>query len=747
MIPLPPIRPRHRRIPFVFLAASLLPLLVLSSTASMAAATVRQRPATPPPAPGPERPHADRVEILRTEYGVPHIRAEDVGAMGYGLAWVQMEDYGERVLEALVGGRGTAARVLGRDEVEGDFSARLAHRKAVEHYHTLPGDVRDILEGFAAGVNAYVRNHPDRLPPWAPADFTGHDLAVRDIGSWSRARARSVLRSMGLEDDLVPGVPADEEEGLNPLDGSNGWAFAPSRTRSGRAILVRNPHLGWDAGYYEVHVTVPNDIDFYGDFRIGGVFAVIGGFNRHLGWSTTNNAPLLDQAYRVELDPARPDHIRFDGLSIPMTRDEVTVEVLEEDGSISSETRTFWRTPLGPVIHRDAASAIVLRDANEGAVSRGTQYLAMLRSRTREEWEAAMRLNEISSSNFMYADTWGTIQVVFNARLPRFPHEPAPDSALPARTSDDVWNTLLPWDSLPRHVNPAGGYVHNANDTPHYDNLRQPIPDDRMPRGVPEPRLRLRSQLSGRLAETMGDELTLDQVLSTKNDVTMLAAERLKPDLVRLAREAAAGGRSVEGAGAGDLRRAADLLDVWDNTASVDARGAVLFDEWQQVYLEAVPDSLAWRVPWTETAPTWTPTGVGDPEAAVVALGRAMADLRDRWGSWDLPWGEVHRARLGDLDLPAAGCSNRAGCFRILEYQDDEDGKRRVYRGDAWVFGVEFTDPIRARTILAYGQTDDPRAPHHTDQLELFLDGGYKTVRFEAGEVDAAAVRRYRPGR
>lgn len=699
------------------------------------------------PAASPLRPHADRVDILRTEYGVPHIRAEDLGAMGYGLAWVQMEDYGERVLRALVGGRGTAARVLGREEVEGDFSARLAYRKAVEIYPTLPGDVRDILEGFAAGVNAYVRNHRDRVPPWAPADFTGHDLAVRDIGSWSRARARSVLRSMGLDDDLVPGVPAEEEEGLNPLDGSNGWAFAPSRTRSGQAILVRNPHLGWDAGYYEVHVTVPNDIDFYGDFRIGGVFAVIGGFNRHLGWSTTNNAPLLDQAYRVELDPALGDHIRFDGISIPMTREEVTVEILEEDGSVSSETRTFWRTPLGPVIHRDATSAIVLRDANEGAVSRGTQYLAMLRSRTREEWEAAMRLNEISSSNFMYADTWGNIQVVFNARLPRFPHEPAPDSALPARTSDDIWNTLLPWDSLPRHVNPPGGYVHQANDTPHYDNLRQPIPDDLMPPGVPEPRLRLRSQLSGRLAETMGDDLTLEQVLATKNDVTMLAAERLKPDLVRLAREAAAAGREVDGANAGDLRRAAELLDGWDNTASVDARGAVLFDEWQQIYLDAVPDSVAWRVPWTEATPTYTPTGIGDPEAAVVALGQAMADLRERWGAWDLPWGEVHRARLGDLDLPAAGCSNRAGCFRILEFQDDEDGKRRVFRGDAWVFGVEFTDPIRARTILAYGQTDNPEAPHHTDQLELFLDGGYKTVRFEPAEVEAAAVRRYRPGR
>jgi hypothetical protein len=63
-------------------------------------------------------------------------------------------------------------------------------------------------------------------------------------------------------------------------DGSNAWAFAPSRTKSGRAILMRNPHLQWSAGYYEAHMTVPGVMDFYGDFRIGGPFAVIGGFNR-----------------------------------------------------------------------------------------------------------------------------------------------------------------------------------------------------------------------------------------------------------------------------------------------------------------------------------------------------------------------------------------------------------------------------------------------------------------------------------
>src|SRR5690606_33948757 len=109
----------------------------------------------------------------------------------------------------------------------------------------------------------------------------------------------------------------------------------------------------------------------------------------------------------------------------------------------------------------------------------------------------------------------------------------------------------------------------------------------------------------------------------------------------------------------------ADLLEGWDNTASVEARGAVLFDEWLREYFDAVPDSLIWTQEWIVEHPMLTPTGVGSPDAAVRALEAAMDTLTARWGGWDLPWGDVHRARLGDSDLPAAGCSNRAGCFRI----------------------------------------------------------------------------------
>lgn len=151
----------------------------------------------------------------------------------------------------------------------------------------------------AAGVPDVSRNialHPDEFPPEFAPNFTRYDVAARDVNSASPGQARRfVARFQPAQQcgQSAPGnVAPSSDEGLDVIEeGSNAWAFAPSRTRSGRAILLRNPHLSWTAGYYEAHVTVPGALDFYGDFPIGGPFGVIGGFNRHLGWATTNNAP------------------------------------------------------------------------------------------------------------------------------------------------------------------------------------------------------------------------------------------------------------------------------------------------------------------------------------------------------------------------------------------------------------------------------------------------------------------------
>ena len=133
-----------------------------------------------------------QVEIVRTEHGVPHIRAKNLRAAGYGLGWVMTEDYGARTPHGLLRARGEMGRVFGRDSMDGDFINRIRHERAVLSYYRLEKATRDVYEGFAAGVNGYIEQHREEFATGLPSNFTGIDVAARDIGGGD-ARAQRFL--------------------------------------------------------------------------------------------------------------------------------------------------------------------------------------------------------------------------------------------------------------------------------------------------------------------------------------------------------------------------------------------------------------------------------------------------------------------------------------------------------------------------------------------------------------------------
>ncbi len=746
------LRPRAAARAATTLTTLVLPLLAAAAPEARAQAAPPAAPAGArggaPAAPGPLPEVARGVEIRRTAHGVPHIRAPHLRGAAYALAWVQLEDHGPGVAMGLLRARGEMGRWFGRDSMAGDFLAQRAHAIAVERYAQVDQATREVYEGFAEGVNRYVALHPQEFPAGFAPRFTGYDVAARDVNVASANQARRFLarvapgeqprRGAAAQGEPAEGDAIETAPGVDRVEeGSNAWAFAPSRTKSGRAILVRNPHLSWSAGYYEAHVTVPGLLDFYGDFRIGGPFGVIGGFNKDLGFSTTNNAPDLDEIYALDVDPTRPDHYLMDGASLPLQRELVTVAYRNGDG-VSTETREFWRTPLGPVIHRDGGKVHVLRAAAEGEWRAGEQFLRMMRARSLAEWKEAMRMRARVNSNFTYADRAGNVFYVWNASIPALPHASGGDTAsVPARTTNEVWTRYVPFDSLPQLLNPRGGYVRNENDAPYHTNLRQVLDRSKYPANFPEPSLRLRSQLSLALIDN-DRKLSLEDAVALKHSYRMLLADRVKGDLLAAVRAA-----SPDAATA----RAADVLARWDNTAAHASRGAVLFETWWRRYTEGQnPDSM-FAEAWTTARPASTPRGLKDPARAAQAFAWAVTETARRHGDAAVAWGDVHRVRIAKVDVPVGGCSGALGCFRVLNFRTDPDGKRSVIGGDGWVLAVEFGREVpRAYSVLAYGQSARPDSPLHGDQAEMFARGEMKRVAFTPADVDAQTVRRYVPG-
>jgi len=685
-----------------------------------------------------------KVEVIRTAHGVPHIRAENLRAAGYALAWMQLEDYGQPAAMDVLEASGRWASVEGYSRIESDFVIRRQREKIAKSYPSLSKDVRDVYEGFAAGIDRYIELYPENFPAGMPRDFTGVDVAATELIPPSVRKIRAFLNRLNPPANAGPTpAPAPSEEGEGTDDGSNAWAFAPSRTKSGKAILLRNPHLQWNAGYYEAHMTVPGVIDFYGDFRIGGPFTVIGGFNKYLGWSTTNNSQDLDEFYSLEVDPKTPDHYLFDGGSVPLKRELMTVEFRNGDG-ISTETREMWSTNLGPVVHRANGKIYVLKFAGDGEYRAGEQFLRMMRAKSLDEWKDAMKMRARATSNFTYADKAGNIYLVWNAILPQLPYKPGDDlTAVPARKSSDVWTKYVPFDDLPQFLNPPGGYVHNENNSPHYTNIRGPVVTKNKYPNFEEPELSLRGQLALQLVG--GDEkFSLEDVIKLKHSYRMLLADRVKNDLVAAVKATNP---------SGDIASAVDLLERWDNTASPDSRGSALFEIWWFNYSGIrpnnnvlLPNAQRFAKIWSVEDPYNTPRGLADPARAVESFKWAIEETKKRYGNFDIAWGDVHRVRRGKVDVPVGGCGNDLGCFRILSFARETDGKLAANGGDGWVLAVEFGDTPRAYSVLAYGESRLPNSPWYSDQAEMFAKGEMKKVAFTEADVNAQAVVRFRPG-
>jgi len=704
---------------------------------------------------------ASKVTIRRDLYGIPHILAETEEAAAFGFGYAQAEDHCVTIARALVSARGEEARVFGTS-VESDLVLGLydIRRESERDLNRVSGLYRKMVNAYAAGLNLYVQQHRQELPPWIPV-FSGVDImASRRAGAirstYSQATVRALQRkypSSGPGADVqgfarfeisLDGLPEDAAAAEPP--GSNAFALSGSRTASGSPILLGNPHLNWSSLYWEAQVTVPGKVDFFGS-TLAGIPNLRAGFNEHLGWVTTNNAPDTLDVFALPLDPAKPDHYLFKGRSRPLIRKVVAVEVRNAAGGFRTETRTYWESHLGKILYRTADRAFAVNSSQLDAFRYYEGFYMLSRTRSLNEFLRVMDRNMVPTSNFTYADAAGNIMYLWNARIAERPDD-GTDYGLdvPAGDGRYVWKRMIKPALLPRLLNPVGGYIQNCNNGPWYTSLKNSIDSGNFPRYLEEEReLALRPQAA--LEMLNGDEkFSFEDVVRLKYNTKMLLADRVKPALVRAILES---GELPE-----DLRRGLEAIESWDNHVSAASRGAVLFQRFWDTYSQA--NARPYSVAWDPQQPATTPSGLSDPVSALKHFEDAVRWTRERYGSEAVAWGDVHRLRFGALDLPGDGANGTYGLFRVLRFSEMPDGKRvagqvqenelPVGFGDAWVIAVEFSRPVRAMSVLAYGQTTRSASAHSSDQIRLFADHQLRPVWFTEAEIKAHLESEYHPG-
>ncbi len=650
-------------------------------------------------------------EILWDTWGVPHIFAQDANSLFHAFGYAQAHSHGNLILRLYGQARGRAAEYWGKSYVDSDRWVRTVGvpRLAAEWLEKQDPQMLDYAEAFTSGINDYVRQHPDEISdevklvlPITPKDLLAHVLRVIHFSFLtSPDRVEAVAKRWGQ--------PA-----------SNAWAIGPSRSSSGHAMLLMNPHLPWSGmmTWYEAQLNAPG-INAYGAALVGEPVLGIA-FNDYLGWSHTVNTLDGQDLYELTL---QGDGYRWDGKTRPFETETQILKIRQPDGSFREEQLLIRRSVHGPVVRMRKGKALALRVAGIHQPGMFAQYWDMMRARNLQEFEAAVSRLQMPMFTIMYADRDGHILHVFGGRVPV---RPKGDWAfwqrpVPGDSSATLWTRTHPYRDLPRVLDPPSGWLQNANDPPWTTTFPRALDAADFPPYMAPRAMSFRAQRSARmLAED--SSITFEEMIRYKHSTRMELADRILEPLI-----AAAEDSRNEAAKTG-----AKILAAWDRCADAGSRGAVLFEEFVQQWQQHSGKADLFAVKWSPREPRTTPRGLASPAVAVEALAAAVDTVRKQYGAPDVAWGNVYRLKIADVDLPANGGPGSLGIFRAVYFDD-----RVATGGDSFVAAVEFSQPLRARVLVSYGSSSQPGSPHATDQLRLFAEKRLRPVWRTRAAIEA----------
>lgn len=678
------------------------------------------------------------VTLYRDEWGVPHIYADHLRALGFGLGYAEAEDHAESIQYAYRMVRGRLAAVLGEAYAQSDaFALRMGHAAlAAAVLNQMDETTRELCEGFAMGFNAWLTDHASSVPAWYDGVRPEDPLAL-----W-----HAFLTSFAPMDLPLPyRTPPAMETG-------NAWALAPGRVKEGAPVLVLSPHQHYDGPFQwsEVHL-VTGDMDVYG-VALRGVPAVVMGITPFHGWALTPNfadtADAFDEFAGLEQAAAFRNPNQVGGKQPPdpaALRSALTLDymartvpyfVLKPEGMEERGTPAYIGAH-GPVFD---ASGTLVSWLIGGYYEFGgiRQLVEMARARTPDAFRAALSARQLPCFHVLYADATGTLFYLYNAvggtrALQPELLEGAAEKQLalpwnriiPAYAADWGWREGIPIEALPACVNPESGFLQTCNTTP------WSVTDRGAPRPGMLPPWFVQDRDSLRAVRIAG---LLSQGTYSFAEARALLFDTYAGGAVDPIRSllAAADAQQQRVAGAHpDLAEALNLLKKWNHVASPYAPGMTIFHLWWSLFRaqtrEAIPMEDALRAALK----------AGNPEVVEAALGaaeQAAQTLRNEFGQLDMPWGEVHVLQRGSREEPIGGSLSGEPVMTFSDIQF-HNGKWVATYGMGFALAALFGPRVEAVSLVPFGSSDVPGSPHYDDQLNLLLEQRFKTVRLYPEDV------------
>ena len=661
----------------------------------------------------------DHIEIVRDNYGVPHIYAPTDAEVAYGFAWAQAEDHFKLIQEGYLAGNGLLGKLIGLKGAGADFLTQLIQSEETvdKYYNTLDKKFIALAEAFAAGLNAYSKKHPEEI-----LEKKLFPLTVKKLLRYTQLQ----LFISNEADKLVSGIvnnslswPYKIEEDSK---GSNFIAVSRNRTGSDETFLAINTHqpLEGPTSWYEAHLVSEEGTNIIGA-AFPGTPCILTGANEYLGWTHTVNYPDKADVFALQMHPKKKDIYLVDGkpYTLEKFKAKLTVKFLGINIPIKKK---FYKSIYGPTL-KNKTGVYSVRTPSTTNITAIEQWWKMNKATNFSEFYEALEMKALPGYNIGYADRNDTIFYISNGKIPIRAKGYDWTDVVPGNTKETLWDSYYDIKDLPQVVKPKSGFVYNANHSPFKSS----------------------SEADNPIAENFAKEMnfeTYDNNRSTR--LLQLLEEEERIDYKRFKRI------KYDHQLPTPLQyNYMDLNPLFDmKVADYPEVSTLLTDiqNWDRITNPTSYGAGAYASLYYQLTPFYYQLGkdrVFTKEALYEALKITKAHLKTYFNAERIQLGEFQKLVRGDKELPIFGLPDVVTAMRGQPYKD---GKIKITHGESYIGLVRFTpNKTYFESVISFGNSRRPESPHYTDQMELYSNFETKTMSFDRSDVMKTAKRVYAP--
>ncbi|HVX52521.1 MAG TPA: penicillin acylase family protein [Chitinophagaceae bacterium] len=696
---------------------------------------------------------AKQVTIIRDNWGIPHIYGKTDADAVFGLLYAQCEDDFNRVEMNYIEKLGRLAEVNGEHDLYNDLLNKMVldSADAVNDYNNAPVWLKKLCNAFADGINYYLYKHPAIKPallthfkPWYPLLWTDGSIGAISTADLSDADLRNLYGGSNQPVAVKEKDYTDEN-----LTGSNGFAFSPSVTADHNAILYINPHVTL---YFrpEVHMVSGEGLNAYGAVTWGQFF-VYQGFNEHCGWMHTSSYVDVSDAYIEKISQQNGKWVyEYEQRQKPVTVKTYTLHY-KQGGSLQTKVVHALFTQHGPVMGKRNGQWLSVKSYNRSMNGLEQSWLRT-KATSFAGFKKVLDLRGNTSNNTVYADAEGNIAYWHGDFVPvrdtGYNWAKPVDGTIAATD----WKGIYDVKDIIHIENPKNGWLQNCNSTPFtvagiYSPKKQDYPAYMAPDGENFRGINAVKVLSSQTG------YTIDKVIAAGYNTHLAFFDGMVPALLK-AYDSLPQNDSLRFA----LYQPVQVLRRWDMNSGENSVATTLAIEWATKLIPKIMRNPSNDEEDDQVTKTLRFEQEATPKDLLPPLLQTVKELTAKWGRWQIPWGQVNRfQRLNDdinikyddskPSLPVGFASSLWG--QIPSYSTryfPGTMKRYGVNGNSFICAVEFGKRIKAKSLLAGGESGDINNPHFTDQALMYTKGQFKDVLFYKEDVEKHAERTYHPG-